>query len=107
MRRYRALASDVCSLVRLFEKGGVLLYSSGALGDETEEGFTGVDSGITQAPTENLSSNCGFGSDVRTSASVESARCSTRDRLVLAPVTSTGCGPPLDDRNTHGLGAYA
>jgi hypothetical protein len=39
-----------------------------------------------------------------TGATMKATHCPTRDRLVLAPVSGTGGGLALDDRDTHGLG---
>jgi hypothetical protein len=54
------LLQTFCSFVRLVEQHGVTLWSSDALGDETEKDFAGIDGRVSESPAPDLGSDCSF-----------------------------------------------
>jgi hypothetical protein len=78
------LLQTFCSFVGLFEQHGVALCSGGALGDKVKQDLAGIDSCVSETPTEQLRPNGGLGFDLPSRPSVPATNRSTRNRLRLA-----------------------
>jgi hypothetical protein len=78
------LLHTFCSFVRLFQEQGVPLSSSSGLGDKPKQDFTRIDSGVAEAPTDQLRSDGCLGFHLLGAAPMPATDGATRDCFAFA-----------------------